>query len=128
MNQFQKHFTLDEARAMLPELRRVFQDAHVRRERARRADEKLGNLLQTTGRDLGGQPVTNLLMDLQQMQSQMERIEKLGVVVKDFDRGLVDFPSIRNGREVFLCWELDEDDIEFWHDLDTGYAGRERLQ
>jgi hypothetical protein len=49
------------------------------------------------------------------------------VVIKDFDRGLVDFPHLREGREVFLCWELDEDDIEFWHDLDTGYSGRERL-
>jgi hypothetical protein len=127
MNRFQKHFSVEEARALLPELRRVFRDAHTRRERVRRADEKLGNLLQTTGHDLGGQPVTALLMDLQQMQAQMERIQKLGVVVKDFDRGLVDFPHLRGGREVFLCWELDEDDIEFWHEIDGGYAGRERL-
>ena len=51
----------------------------------------------------------------------------MGVQVKDFDRGLLDFPHILDGREVFLCWELDEDDIEFWHDIDAGYAGRERL-
>lgn len=127
MNQFQKHFSIEEARALLPELRRVFQDAHTRRERVRRADEKLGSVLEKTGHDLGGPPVTNLLMDLQQMQAQMERIQKLGIVVKDFDRGLLDFPHLHEGREVFLCWELDEDDIEFWHDLDSGYAGRERL-
>ena len=66
-------------------------------------------------------------MDLQQLRSQLERVEKLGVVIKDIDRGLVDFPHLRDGREVFLCWELDEDDIEFWHDTDAGYAGRERL-
>jgi hypothetical protein len=51
----------------------------------------------------------------------------MGVQIKDFDRGLVDFPHLRDGREVFLCWELDEDDIAFWHDIDGGYAGRERL-
>ena len=127
MHQYRKHFSREEARALLPELRRVFKDAHLRRERARRADEKLGNLVRQTGADVGGQPVMDLLMDLQQMRAQMERLQKLGVVIKDFDRGLVDFPHLRKGREVFLCWELDEDDIEFWHDLDTGYAGRERL-
>ncbi len=68
-----------------------------------------------------------MLMDLLQMNLQLRRIQELGVVVKDFDRGLVDFPHLRGGREVFLCWELDEDDIEFWHDLDCGYADRERL-
>jgi len=49
-------------------------------------------------------------------------------VVKDLDRGLVDFPSLKGDKEVFLCWEQDEDDIQFWHDLDSGYAGRERLE
>jgi hypothetical protein len=127
MNQFQKHFSVEEARSLLPELRRVFRDAQTRRERVRRADEKLGDLLRDTGSDVGGKPVSNLLMDLQQMQAQLERIEKLGVVIKDIERGLVDFPHLRKGREVFLCWELDEDDIEFWHDIDGGYAGRERL-
>jgi hypothetical protein len=127
MNQFQKHFSVEEARALLPELRRIFQDAHARRERARRADDRLGKLLRETGADVGGPPVSEMLLDLQQMTAQLERVEKLGVVIKDVDRGLVDFPHLREGREVFLCWEMDEDDIEFWHDLDTGYAGRERL-
>jgi hypothetical protein len=47
--------------------------------------------------------------------------------LKDLERGLIDFPAIIGGKEVFLCWEQDEEDIEFWHDLDAGYAGRERL-
>jgi len=49
------------------------------------------------------------------------------IQLKDIDRGLIDFPSFLGGKEVFLCWELGEDDVEFWHELDTGYAGRERL-
>jgi hypothetical protein len=125
--QFQKHFTLEEARALLPHLRQIFRDVHRRRDRIREADEKLGKLLQEMHCDLGGSTVNALLMDLLQMNAQVQRIHKLGVQVKDLDRGLLDFPSIRKGREIFLCWELDEDDIEFWHDIDTGYAGRERL-
>jgi hypothetical protein len=49
------------------------------------------------------------------------------IQIKDIARGLIDFPAIVAGREVFLCWEQGEEDIEFWHDLDAGYAGRERL-
>ena len=125
--QFQKHFTLKEARALLPQLRQIFRDVHRRRDRIREADEKLGNLLQKTHDHLGGPIVNGLLRDLLQMNAQLQRIQKLGVVVKDLDRGLLDFPAVRESREVFLCWELEEDDIEFWHDLDTGYGGRERL-
>ena len=54
-------------------------------------------------------------------------IQKLGVQIKEIDRGLVDFPHVRDGQEVFLCWELGEEDIEYWHELDTGYVGREKL-
>ena len=50
------------------------------------------------------------------------------IQIKDLDRGLIDFPAILGGKEVYLCWEKDEDDIEFWHDLDAGYAGRERIE
>jgi hypothetical protein len=126
MSQFQKHFTVEEARALLPGLRTMLRDAQRRRQLILRADEKLGKMQQSGG-DLGGTLVSSLLMDLTQMNAQLRDIQKLGIQIKDFDRGLVDFPHMRDGREVFLCWELDEDDIEFWHDIDSGYAGRERL-
>ena len=112
---------------MLPELRQIFQDAHRRRDSVSKAYEKLAGLIEKTGGDQGGEPVTSMLMDLTQMNEQVRRIHAMGIQIKDFDRGLIDFPHIRDGREVFLCWELEETDIEFWHDIDTGYAGRERL-
>ena len=127
MYHFQKHFTLDEARALLPQLRRIFKDAHRRRDVVQETDAELGKKLEQTGTDVGGEKVSGLLMDMLQLNLQLQRIQEMGVQIKDFDRGLLDFPHLREGREVFLCWELDEDDIEFWHDIDTGYAGRERL-
>ncbi len=127
MHHYKKHFTLDEARALLPRLRQMLRDTHRRRDAALRADEELGRLQRETNADLGGPGVTALFMDLAQMNAQLHAIHALGIEVKDLDRGLVDFPHLRDGREVFLCWELEEDDIEFWHDIDTGYAGRERL-
>ena len=54
-------------------------------------------------------------------------IQDRGIVVRDIDRGLIDFPAILDGREVYLCWELDEDGIGFWHDLESGFGGRQPL-
>jgi hypothetical protein len=127
MFQFERHFTLDEARALLPMLRRVFKIVQRLRQRAQQTEQRLSKLLRTTGGDVGGESVAAMLRDLTAVNGELTRVQGLGVVIKDIDRGLVDFPHLREGREVFLCWELDEDDIEFWHDLETGYAGRERL-
>lgn len=124
---FQKHFSIEEARALLPELRGIFRDVHRRRDVVQKADAELGEELRQTGNDVGGEKVSGLLMDMLQLNVQLRRIQEMGIQIKDFDRGLVDFPHIRDGREVFLCWELDDDDIAFWHDIDGGYAGRERL-
>ena len=55
------------------------------------------------------------------------QLEELGVLVKDLDRGLVDFPALRNGEEVLLCWEVGEDEIAYWHGVDEGFAGRKPL-
>ena len=112
---------------MIPELRRAFQDAHRRRDAVHKTGNELGQKLEQTGSDVGGEKVSGLLLDMLQLDTQLRRIQKMGVQIKNFDRGLVDFPHIRDGREVFLCWEFDEEDISFWHDLDAGYAGRERL-
>ena len=62
-----------------------------------------------------------------EFQKLMTEFREREIQIKDLDRGLIDFPAIIGGREVFLCWEQDEEDVEFWHELGTGYAGRERL-
>ena len=56
-----------------------------------------------------------------------ENIHALGVEIKDLDRGLCDFPALREGRVVYLCWVFGEDDIEWWHDIEAGFAGRQPL-
>jgi len=65
-----------------------------------------------------------VLADTQELLSEFQRRE---IFIKDIERGLVDFPAIVGDKEVFLCWEQDEDSVEFWHDLETGFGGRERL-
>jgi hypothetical protein len=57
----------------------------------------------------------------------VDELEALGVLVKDLDRGLVDFPCVHRGRELLLCWELGEDEVAYWHGLEEGFAGRRPL-
>ena len=57
----------------------------------------------------------------------IQQIKDLGVLLKDAEKGLCDFPNLRQGRVVYLCWQLGEDRIEYWHDIETGFAGREPL-
>jgi|ERR1051326_1111703 hypothetical protein len=127
MHQFKKHFTLDEARALLPTLREIFASIQKHKAALEKAEEASSKELERTGGDVGGKSVRQLVQSMTGLQESVTQIVQKGIQVKDLDRGLVDFPSIRDGREVFLCWELEEDDIEFWHDIEAGYAGRERL-
>ena len=65
---------------------------------------------------------------LTELTVQLAELEGLGVQLKDFERGLVDFPSLREGRVVLLCWQMGEgDELEWWHDVDAGFAGRTPL-
>jgi hypothetical protein len=65
---------------------------------------------------------------LTQLTNQMTQLESLGIQLKDFERGLIDFPSLRDGRVVLLCWQMGEGDrVEWWHDVDAGFAGRTPL-
>jgi hypothetical protein len=61
------------------------------------------------------------------MRAALIELREMEVVLRDLDRGLVDFPALRDGREIYLCWLEGEDEIAYWHDPDTGFAGREPL-
>ena len=125
--QFKKHYSLSEARALLPQLRQWLAELDIVRQRATRHDERVAAEL-AAGADLGGEAVNNWLRSLARLQKLLLQFHTRQIQIKDLQRGLIDFPAILGGREVFLCWEQDEDDIEYWHELDAGYAGREKLQ
>ena len=123
---FKKHYTVDEAREMIPQLRLWLTELRQHQEKLLTLDDRVGQLL-ATGADLGGALVNDSVRQMAGVQKYLAYFRDLEIQIKDIDRGLVDFPAVIAGREVFLCWEEDEDDIEFWHELDTGYAGRARL-
>ncbi len=122
-----KLFTLAEARALLPEIKRLFGQIDRARDVMRSLSDEAKRASEASG---GGGTVYGLqyARALSNLMMAVQEILGLGVEIKDFDRGLCDFPSEREGRIVYLCWQRGEDDIEWWHDLDTGFAGRQPLE
>ena len=125
-HQFEKHYTREEANALLPQIRKWLQQMNLLREELRRYEKRLSGLAEQ-GNDTGGETVNNWIRALADMQATLAEFQRREIFIKDLERGLLDFPALIGGREVFLCWEADEEVVEFWHDLETGYGGRERL-
>jgi hypothetical protein len=125
-HRFTKHYTRDEAQALVPQLRQQIAELNRLRAEVERYDQRLGGM-NLAGQDTGGETVNNWIRALAGMQGILAEFQHRQIFIKDLARGLVDFPALIGGREVFLCWESDEEKIEFWHELDTGFGGRERL-
>lgn len=123
---FKKHYTREEARALLPKLRGWLERLDRLRHDLEKNDRRLAGLM-AEGQDTGGDLVNQSVKLLIEIKRLLQEFQKREIVIKDLSRGLVDFPAVIGGREVFLCWEKDEDDVEFWHDIDSGFAGREPL-
>jgi hypothetical protein len=124
-----KIFTIQEANALLPKVRRILaeiQRSHKNLARFRDEAKKASEAAEHGGGGLqGGVFYAEYLSKLTE---QLGQLEALGVQLKDFARGLVDFPSMRDGRVVLLCWQMGEgDELEWWHDVDAGFAGRTPL-
>lgn len=133
MSLFKQHFTVAEARAVLPALRRRLLRINdlLAEIRARRQAE--GEAPPIILRGNGKGPLITQSGDTAQREEAQRLIEGIadqGIQIKDLDQGLIDFPHFLRGdpsHEVFLCWHLGEDTIDFWHEIADGYQGRRRL-
>jgi hypothetical protein len=122
----ERHFTRAEANALLPQLKALLRQLREAKDELTDAEahEALSEAAPTNGGGEVGRQVGIAFLEVRRL---LETIEQSGIVLRDIDRGLVDFPALLDGREVYLCWELDEDDVGHWHDMDAGYGGREPL-
>jgi hypothetical protein len=122
----ERHYTVEQANAALGWVLERIERLRAAREGLN--DEEARAALQDAGPTNGGGEPGRIVSDaFLEMRNALIELQAMEVVLRDLDRGLVDFPSIRDGSEVFLCWEEGEDEIGFWHDLDTGYGGRRPL-
>ena len=121
-----KLFTVAEANALLPAVREILkkiQDARKGLASYRSQVQIAADQAEQGGGGFGdGLRYAEFLIEL---TAQTSELEVLGVQLKDFERGLVDFPSLRDGRVVLLCWQIGEgDEVEWWHNVEDGFAGR----
>ncbi len=130
-----KYYTPAGANATLPLVRVIIRDVTELARDLRERHERLSRVL--SGKRSGLSPAHE--EELLQAQSELERgqvrmreyereLQNLGIELKDYFIGLIDFPSRMDGREVYLCWRLGEAEVAYWHELDAGFAGRQKLR
>jgi hypothetical protein len=124
-----KLFTVEEANAILPKARRILlkiQRAHARVVSHKEEAQRAAASAESGGGGMTGG--TDYLISLTELVERTDELDSLGIQLKDFELGLIDFPSMRDGRVVLICWKLGEGDrVEWWHEVEAGYAGRQPL-
>lgn len=129
-----RQFTLDEANGLVPWLEAAFQRLAPTQDELTTLHGRLQALQRqrrSNGASSGQNDVTRMQEELnrltQQFEKSVQEITNQGIIVRDVARGLVDFPSVREGREVYLCWIGGEEQIKFWHETDLGFTHRKPL-
>jgi hypothetical protein len=130
----ERNFTPEEANEALEEVRPLAErmvEARRALVDAQRRQAELVTRIASNGGGLAPPDVAAVAAEAQQASAELvavvDELQRLGVLVKDLDRGLVDFPCVHRGREILLCWELGEDEVAWWHGTEEGFAGRRPL-
>jgi hypothetical protein len=121
-----RHYSLEEASALLPRVTELLAQMRFARERLGDADARAALVAagQGNGGGRAGKVVSEGFLELREAMLELRERE---IVLRDLDRGLVDFPAMRGDEEVYLCWEEGEPEIAFWHEPGAGFAGRRPL-
>lgn len=122
-----KHFTSDEANQTLPRVRALVSQILEARQKIVANYPQLEPVFNHAVGNGGSKTASDMIIEFTRIEHNAKALQELGVVLKDLSTGLVDFPSLRDGREVLLCWKFDEPQVAYWHDMESGFAGRQRL-
>jgi len=120
----ERAYSIEQANAALPELGELLPAIREERQVVLRAGERIKEMVASDG---GGHEGTEYWNALRALREHIERLAELGILLRDPEIGLVDFPGELEGRPVYLCWKLGEDRVAHWHDLESGFAGRRPL-
>jgi hypothetical protein len=122
----ERHYTVEQANAALGWVAERIERLRASREGLN--DEEARTALQDAGPTNGGGEPGRVVSDaFLEMRNALVELQAMEVVLRDLDRGLVDFPALIEDSEVYLCWQLDEPEVGHWHGLESGFAGRRPL-
>src|SRR5262245_35927284 len=122
-----KIFTLAEAQSLVPQLRAILEEVSAEWSQIKEMEPVIDKVRDKAPYDGFSEIGVRYVTAVSHLMVLVSQIKEMGVLLKDVDKGLCDFPYMRQGRVVYLCWQLDEASIEYWHDIEAGFAGRERL-
>jgi hypothetical protein len=120
-------YSVAEANAVLPQVRSLVQKMLTARAQILHMQPELWPAVQAAVFNGGSKTVSEASRQIIAIQSVISSLQALNIVVKDVNTGLIDFPAERDGQLVLLCWQYDEPSVQFWHDVDSGFAGRQRI-
>ena len=122
-----RYFSVEEANDLLTEIEPLMERLLERRAKVVESRQQIAQLLEAGYNDVGGPAASELVQDFMAIERLARKIRSHGCIIKDLNNGLVDFLSKRNGREIYLCWRYGEPRVEFFHELHTGFKGRQHL-
>ena len=120
-------FTLAEAQGLIPRLRLLLEGISEAWSHIRELNPEVQKARDSAAFDGFTKSGVEYVESVSHLMLLIHQIKDMGVLLKDADKGLCDFPYRRHGRVVYLCWQLGENRIEYWHDIETGFGGREPL-
>jgi len=122
-----RYFTLNEANEALKSIRPWVDEIQSIREEILKHQPEIWSVMEKSAGNGGNPTLSGMVKTFDRLDALIHSIQDLGALIKDINVGLLDFPALRNGREVYLCWKYGEGDIEYWHEVDQGYAGRQAI-
>jgi hypothetical protein len=122
-----KVFTVEEANALLPQVRHLIEEIFALRQEVMGMRPDMRPVLEKAVGNGGSRKAGELLETFKKFEQVIAQLHRLGCELKGIEQGLVDFPAIRDGQLVYLCWQYNEPVVAFWHDIDAGFAGRQPL-
>jgi hypothetical protein len=123
----QRYFTLQEANETLNLIRPLMDEIQAIRQKILKNQPEAWPAIEKSAGNGGNRALSNMVQDFEKFDALIHRIQDMDVLIKDINLGLLDFPALKDGREVYLCWQYGEEDIAFWHEIEAGFAGRQPI-
>ena len=123
-----RYFTLQEANETLELIRPLMDEVQEIRQNILKNQPEAWPAIEKSAGNGGNRALSNMVQDFEKLDALVHQIQDKGVLIKDINLGLLDFPAIKNEREVYLCWKYGEGEIAFWHEVEAGFAGRKSIE
>jgi hypothetical protein len=122
-----QYFTLQQANEALNIIRPLMDEVQAIREKIMSTQPDAWTAIEKSVGNGGSRALSQIVQDFEKLDLLVHQILDTGVLIKDVNIGLLDFPALKDGREVYLCWQYGEGEIAFWHEIEAGYAGRQPI-